>query len=195
MVSRVTMEVPELAQRTVQRHRWRAQPLREIFYAWTGLLWAAPIVSVLAILVASAMHTWELYQPIARFLAMTSYTTFVFVFLFAWNVIPLTLAIIFLTRHRDVALGLIFWFTLTLAHIFRFFAATSSADLFFSGLTGPGVGPSLDVLCTPDAAAELKCAELADIEQSVFWVSACLSLILFALDVRKMRAPIGNCPP
>lgn len=175
----------------VQRRRWRAQPLRQILYAWTGLLWAAPIVSVLAILVASAMHKWELDQPIVRFLAMTSYTTFVFVFLFSWNVLPLTFAMVFFARYRDLALGLIFWCTLTLAHMFRFFAATSNADLFFSGLTGPGIGPSLDVLCAPDAP-ELKCAELADIERSVFWVSACLSLILFALDVRRMRVPVGN---
>jgi hypothetical protein len=91
-----------------------------------------------------------------------------------------------------VALGLIFWSTPVLAHIFRFFAATSNADYFFSGLTGPGIGPNLDVLCTPDAPVELKCAELADIDQSVFWVSACLSLILFALDVRRITVPIGN---
>ena len=143
----------------VQTGRWRTQPLRQIFYAWGGLLWAAPIVSILATLAASATHTWELQYPFVRFLAMTSYTTFVFVFVFSWNVIPLTFAIVFLARRRYIALALVFWCTLALAHIFRLLAATMNADLFFSGLTGPGIGPSLDVLCTPDAPAELKCAE------------------------------------
>lgn len=176
----------------IQQYRWRTQPLRQIFYARAGILWAAPVVSILAILVANAIYTWEQHYYIVRFLAMTSYTTIVFILFFSWYVIALTFAIIFFTGHRHIALGLVFWCALTSAHIFRFFAATMSADLYFSGLTGPGVGPSLDVLCTPDAPAELRCAELAHIKQSVFLVSACLSLTLFALDVRRMRVRTGS---
>lgn len=178
----------------VRRPRWRVQPLRQIFFAWTGVLWAAPVVSVLAILVAREMHTWVVSgNPVVLFLLLTIYTVFVLVIAFSWNVIPLTFAIIFFARHRGVALGLAFWCALSVAHIFRFLAATGIASYFFSGLTEPGV-LALDALCGPDPRTEFKfkCAELADIERIVFWVSACLSLVLFALDVRRKRATVRN---
>jgi hypothetical protein len=189
-----------------RQRRWQADPLREIFCAWAGLLWAAPIVSILAIFVAHTMRAgevdhlvaWEVDYVVGRFSLIAGYIFFVFVLAFSWNVIPLTLAITFFTRHRRVAHSLAFWCALTVAHAFRFLLASGIANNFFSGLTGPGV-LALDALCPPDSPStqpelEVQCTELADITRIVFWVSASLSLILFALDVGRMRLLVRSSP-
>ncbi len=173
--------------------RWRVQPVRQILYAWAGLLWAAPIVSILAIAVASAAHAWEHNYAIGRFFGATIYTTFSFVLFFSWNIIPLTLAIVSFAAHRTSVLRLFFWCTIILAHLFRFAAAHRTYSIFFEGLTGPGIGPSFDVLCPADADAPvelaIKCTELANIERSCLAATASVSLVFFALEVRRMNVP------
>jgi hypothetical protein len=120
--------------------------------------------------------------------------SFMFFLALSCIVIPISLIVVFLVANRSIAFGLAFWSSLIAAHVSRFLITLAIADMFFTGLTGPGIGPSLDVLCLPPVSSEfeLECSKLSSITHRNVVVTAFFSLILFMLDVVRTNMRTRN---
>jgi hypothetical protein len=179
----------EQEQASAPKTRWRSHPATEILFAWSGFVWAAPIVSILAIFVSEThSQNFSIVQILILY-----FSKFVVLFALSWFFVPFSLIGVKLAEDRLTEFFYnfyrSFWGTLILIHVLRFLMARMIADMYFTGLTGPGIGPNLDGPCLLLVQPELKleCSELTSIKLSNMIVTAFFSLILFAFDAVRIN--------